>query len=474
MRRLARHEPPLVPLATAVSDAKGEYRLVFEDPPGTPARLVWVSIAGGRGAAARYVSGVFDTAESEELDEIALGPSARVLGRVVDAVGAPVAGADVFLGGVSYPLRDGADGAGRRVLIRGGDGVGERSPRCEGRSRAGAGLRRPRRCDAHDCPAETGGAVGPCARAWRRLAGSGRARPGGGPGWDFGIRGDGRGRALLVARRGPGPRQPLGARRGGRGPRGGVRACAGLSRKAARSRPSAGPDLRRTRVRHGRAAAGHGRPGARFRARRARPGPADGRVGTFLRARSRRRDERDGERATVRVGIAPGSTGRHDVRRLPPRGRDGDGPGDGRGAQARRRGAAARVSNRWGCLRRDAAVRADARGRNVHASERPGGGGPEDRRLVSGLRVGGDGRSRSQAGRGAGRYRPYAAPRTRHRGHRRGCRGRTGRGRTGPRKRQLFPHARPWSPGIRRARSPAGTADSVSGASLPGNTPFFS
>jgi hypothetical protein len=113
-RRLARREPPLAPVATAVTDGKGEYRLVFEAAPGAPGRLVWVSVGGGRGAAARYVSGVFDTSESEELDEIALVRAARVTGRVVDAAGAPVAGADVFLGGVSYPLgtaRTGGDGS---------------------------------------------------------------------------------------------------------------------------------------------------------------------------------------------------------------------------------------------------------------------------------------------------------------------------------------------------------------------------
>jgi protocatechuate 3,4-dioxygenase beta subunit len=114
MRRLARREPPLSPLATAVSDAKGEYRLVLETPTGAPGRLVWVNAAGGRGAAARYVPGVFDSSESDELDEVALGPAARVFGRVVDTAGAPVAGADVFLGGVSYPMRTtrtGPDGA---------------------------------------------------------------------------------------------------------------------------------------------------------------------------------------------------------------------------------------------------------------------------------------------------------------------------------------------------------------------------
>ncbi len=113
-RRLARREPPLVPVATAVTDAKGEYRLLFDATPGTPGRLVWVSVAGGRGAAARHVSGIFDTAEGEELDEIVLARAARVAGRVIDTAGAPVVGADVFLGGVSFPLattRSGPDGA---------------------------------------------------------------------------------------------------------------------------------------------------------------------------------------------------------------------------------------------------------------------------------------------------------------------------------------------------------------------------
>ena len=114
MRRLARRLGALAPVASAVSDAKWEYRLVFDAAPGAPGRLVWVSVAGGRGTAARHVSGVFDTSEREELDEIALAAAARVFGRGVDARGAPVSGADVFLGGISYPLasmRTGPDGA---------------------------------------------------------------------------------------------------------------------------------------------------------------------------------------------------------------------------------------------------------------------------------------------------------------------------------------------------------------------------
>jgi large repetitive protein len=94
-RREARRGPRPEAIARAVTNAKGEWRLGFEVPPGQPGRIVLLHYAGP-GVARGTMPGYWDTADSEECGETALRRGASLSGRVVDAEGHPLADAEVL------------------------------------------------------------------------------------------------------------------------------------------------------------------------------------------------------------------------------------------------------------------------------------------------------------------------------------------------------------------------------------------
>src|ERR1017187_2405290 len=82
-------------IAKAVTNSKGEWRLVFEIPPGQLGKIVELHYAGP-GVARGAISGYGDTADSEDFGETSLRKGVSLSGRVVDAEGRPVADAEIL------------------------------------------------------------------------------------------------------------------------------------------------------------------------------------------------------------------------------------------------------------------------------------------------------------------------------------------------------------------------------------------
>jgi large repetitive protein len=93
-RREARHAPRAEAIATTITNAKGEWRFVFEVPLGHPGKIVEFHYAGP-GVARGAIIGYLDVADSEDLGEIPLRMGATVSGRVTGADGRPVADAEI-------------------------------------------------------------------------------------------------------------------------------------------------------------------------------------------------------------------------------------------------------------------------------------------------------------------------------------------------------------------------------------------
>lgn len=109
-RREARREPRPAAISKAVTNAKGEYRLVFEAVAGDPGKLVSLACAGG-GVASAWLPGRFDTADVDDAGEFAARKGAPLAGRVVDASGKPIADVQVEHPTGPESARTGADGA---------------------------------------------------------------------------------------------------------------------------------------------------------------------------------------------------------------------------------------------------------------------------------------------------------------------------------------------------------------------------
>ncbi|MEO8587475.1 MAG: carboxypeptidase regulatory-like domain-containing protein, partial [Acidobacteriota bacterium] len=119
-RREARGGPRPEAIGKAVSNAKGEWRIVFEVPPGKAGRIVVFHYAGP-GVQQGTMPQHGDTADSEDVAETALRKGVTLTGLVVDAESRPVADADV-----GHPTGPGSvrtDADGRFAL----DGVPEAS-----------------------------------------------------------------------------------------------------------------------------------------------------------------------------------------------------------------------------------------------------------------------------------------------------------------------------------------------------------
>ncbi len=87
-RREARRGPRPEAIGKAVSNAKGEWRIVFEVPPGQTGRIVVFHYAGP-GVQQGTIPGHGDTADSEDVAETALRKGVTLTGLVVDAEGRP-------------------------------------------------------------------------------------------------------------------------------------------------------------------------------------------------------------------------------------------------------------------------------------------------------------------------------------------------------------------------------------------------
>lgn len=108
-RREARREPRPAALAKAVTNARGEFRIAFEVPEGKPGWIVSLAYSGP-GLAESWAPGRFDTADVEDVGEVAARRGFPLLGRVVDAEGRPVADAEVEHPTGPGSARTGADG----------------------------------------------------------------------------------------------------------------------------------------------------------------------------------------------------------------------------------------------------------------------------------------------------------------------------------------------------------------------------
>ena len=93
-RREARREPGPAALAKAVTNTKGEFRIVFDVPGGQAGVLVSIAYAGP-GIAESWGPGRLDTADAEDVGEIAARKGLPLSGRVVDAEGRPVPDAEI-------------------------------------------------------------------------------------------------------------------------------------------------------------------------------------------------------------------------------------------------------------------------------------------------------------------------------------------------------------------------------------------
>jgi protocatechuate 3,4-dioxygenase beta subunit len=117
-RREARREPQPAALAKAVTNARGEFRIVFEVPRGQPGVVVSLSYSGV-GLTESWAPGRFDTADVEDAGEITARKGFSLSGRIVDAEGRPLPDAEV-----EHPTGPGSartDADGRFVL----EGVAE-------------------------------------------------------------------------------------------------------------------------------------------------------------------------------------------------------------------------------------------------------------------------------------------------------------------------------------------------------------
>jgi large repetitive protein len=112
-RREARRLAPPAPLATATSLADGSFALSV--PGGAAGQTLYTVRLDGPVSAATRLAGVWDAAESADLGEVDLAPGATLAGRVVDAAGTSVAGAEVV---ATAQLGRGADGALEAAPVR--------------------------------------------------------------------------------------------------------------------------------------------------------------------------------------------------------------------------------------------------------------------------------------------------------------------------------------------------------------------
>ncbi|MBK9065166.1 MAG: carboxypeptidase regulatory-like domain-containing protein [Acidobacteria bacterium] len=108
-RREARREPRPAAIAKALTNAKGEFRLVFEAVAGETGKLVSLACAGG-GVASAWLPGRFDTADVDDAGEFAARKGVPLGGRVVDVEGRPLADVEVEHPGGPGSVRTGADG----------------------------------------------------------------------------------------------------------------------------------------------------------------------------------------------------------------------------------------------------------------------------------------------------------------------------------------------------------------------------
>lgn len=121
-RREAKGGPAPKPFATATTGADGSFALAVPSEPGT-AKLFRVT-AEGAGVVPVLFEDVYDTAETADLGEHLLGRATKISGTVVDASGAPLAGAEVVLepGGAGGP-GDPAFRTRSRTFVTGPDGA---------------------------------------------------------------------------------------------------------------------------------------------------------------------------------------------------------------------------------------------------------------------------------------------------------------------------------------------------------------
>jgi protocatechuate 3,4-dioxygenase beta subunit len=108
-RREARRELRPKAIATILTNAKGEWRLVFDVPRGQMGKIVALSYAGA-GVAQGAISGGWDTTDSEDVGETPLRKGVSLSGRVVDSEGRPVADAEVVHPSGLDVVRTDADG----------------------------------------------------------------------------------------------------------------------------------------------------------------------------------------------------------------------------------------------------------------------------------------------------------------------------------------------------------------------------
>src|SRR5664280_1553909 len=108
-RREARREPLPEAVAKTITNPKGDWRLVFEVPPGQPGKIVELRYAGP-GVARGAISGLGDTGDSEDFGETALRKGVSLSGRVVDVEGRPVADAEILRPGGLDSVRTDAEG----------------------------------------------------------------------------------------------------------------------------------------------------------------------------------------------------------------------------------------------------------------------------------------------------------------------------------------------------------------------------
>src|SRR5262249_42979860 len=94
-RREARGEPAPAPIARATTDDKGEFRLTVEAQQEPFVRLR----AEGKGVHPRRLGGqrILEAREGDDLEDETLSPATKLTGRIVDAAGAPLPGAEVLL-----------------------------------------------------------------------------------------------------------------------------------------------------------------------------------------------------------------------------------------------------------------------------------------------------------------------------------------------------------------------------------------
>lgn len=109
-RREARREPRPAAVAKAVTNPKGEYRIVFEAAPGEPGKLASLACAGG-GVASAWLPGRIDTADVEDAGEFSARKGVPLAGRIVDASGKGLADVQVEHPTGPESTRTGPDGA---------------------------------------------------------------------------------------------------------------------------------------------------------------------------------------------------------------------------------------------------------------------------------------------------------------------------------------------------------------------------